>query len=80
MDETVFFNPGDSIGNFHDHNEAVKAAQIYKQQQNEENKNVLVVHGKNNQRFDIFLEDDKITHQNENDTTKEKPYKISDKF
>lgn len=82
MDEIVFFNPGDSIGNFHDHNEAVKTAQIYKQKQ-EADKKVLVVHGTNNQSFDIFLADDAITHSNETSTdseSNEKPYRVSDKL
>ncbi|GAF35297.1 hypothetical protein [Lentilactobacillus farraginis] len=82
MDEIVFFNPGDSIGNFHDHNEAVKTAQIYKQKQ-EADKKVLVVHGANSQSFDIFLADDAITHTNEavsNHNTTEKPYRVSDKL
>ncbi|MFD1125421.1 hypothetical protein ACFQ22_08645 [Lentilactobacillus raoultii] len=80
MDEIVFFNPGDSIGNFHDHNEAVKTAQIYKQQQHD--KKVLVVHGANNQSFDIFLADDAITHNNEtsHQNPKEKPYRVSDQL
>lgn len=64
MNETVFFNPGDSIGNFHDHNEAVKTAQIFKEKQ-APTSNILVVHGANNQTFDIFLANDEMTHQSE---------------
>lgn len=81
MDEIVFFNPGDSIGNFHDHNEAVKTAQIYKQKQ-EADKKVVVVHGMNNQSFDIFFADDAISHVNENKAagSAEKPYKITDEL
>ncbi|WP_369473097.1 hypothetical protein [Secundilactobacillus kimchicus] len=30
MDNLIFFNPGDSIGNFHDYDEAVRTAQIYR--------------------------------------------------
>lgn len=75
MDEIVFFNPGDSIGNFHDHNEAVKTAQIYKEK--EHNKRVLVVHGVDNQNFDIFMADDIISHDNEKNAV-QKPYKISE--
>lgn len=33
MDEVVLFNPGDSIGNFHDYHEAVQTAQIYQERQ-----------------------------------------------
>ena len=79
MDETVFFNPGDSIGNFHDHNEAVKAAQIYKER-DVQDKNVLVVHGKDNKSFDVFLADDQITHGNETAKQKKAAYKLTDKI
>ncbi|GHP12949.1 hypothetical protein YK48G_03740 [Lentilactobacillus fungorum] len=78
MDEIVFFNPGDSIGNFHDHNEAVKTAQIYKEKQ-DQNKRVLVVHGVNNKGFDIFLADDIVSHDNEKGAV-QKPYKVSDRL
>ena len=78
MDEIVFFNPGDSIGNFHDHNEAVKTAQIYKEKQNQ-NKRVLVVHGVDNKDFDIFLADDVVSHDNEKNAI-QKPYKVSDRL
>ena len=82
MDEVVFFNPGDSIGNFHDHNEAVKTAQIYKEKQ-DENKRVLVVHGVDNKNFDIFFADDVISHTSEQQAAQqknEKPYRISDRI
>ncbi len=82
MDEMVFFNPGDSVGNFHDHNEAVKTAQIYKDKQANDKK-ILVVHGPDNQTFDIFLAEDVISHGNEDRTnpkSNEKPYQISDEL
>ena len=78
MDDIVFFNPGDSIGNFHDYNEAVKTAQIYKEKE-DRSKNFLVVHGPDNETFDVFFEDDKVSHDNENDTNTKK-YTVSDKF
>lgn len=30
MDNRIFFNPGDSIANIHDYNEAVRKGQIFK--------------------------------------------------
>ncbi|WP_268912912.1 hypothetical protein [Lentilactobacillus sp. SPB1-3] len=78
MDDIVFFNPGDSIGNFHDYNEAVKTAQIYKEKDTND-KNFLVVHGPDNETFDVFFEGDKVSHDNESDTLT-KPYKVSGKF
>lgn len=55
MDEVVLFNPGDSIGNFHDYNEAVQTAQIY-QNRHADSGHVLVVKSENGEpSFDIFL-------------------------
>ena len=33
MDNRIFFNPGDSIANIHDYNEAVRKGQIFKKEQ-----------------------------------------------
>ena len=32
MDTRIFFNPGDSIANIHDYNEAVRKGQIFKKE------------------------------------------------
>ncbi|MFG1200405.1 hypothetical protein ODR38_09480 [Pediococcus acidilactici] len=42
MSETIFFNPGDSIGNFHDYNEAVRKGHLYKQKQRLDDELVVV--------------------------------------
>ena len=42
MSETIFFNPGDSIGNFHDYNEAVHKGHLYKQKQRLDDELVVV--------------------------------------
>ena len=31
METRIFFNPGDSVANIHDYNEAVRKGQIFKQ-------------------------------------------------
>ena len=77
MNEIVFFNPADSIGNFHDYNEAIKSAQIYKEKSNNEAKSVLVVKGVDKPEFEIFLADDVVT---DNATTNGKAYKINERF
>lgn len=77
MNEIVFFNPADSIGNFHDYNEAIKSAQIYKEKNNNEAKSVLVVKGVDKPEFEIFLADDVVT---DNATTNGKAYKINERF
>ena len=33
MDNRIFFNPGDSIANINDYNEAVRKGQIFKKEQ-----------------------------------------------
>ncbi|UDM32559.1 hypothetical protein [Lentilactobacillus laojiaonis] len=78
MDEAVFFNPQNSIGNFHDHNEAVQSAKIYKL--NNQDESIFVVNDDNHD-YQIFLGDDIITHPSKNQQSiNEKEYIISDKF
>lgn len=42
MSETILFNPRDSIGNFHDYNEAVRKGHLYKQKQRQGDDLVIV--------------------------------------
>ncbi|MTV82547.1 hypothetical protein [Secundilactobacillus folii] len=78
MDNLIFFNPGDSIANFHDYDEAVRTAQIYRENHLQDG-HVLVVKGMDSKtQFDIFLSDNEITHANE--AGPEKPYKVSKKL
>ncbi|CAM2749373.1 hypothetical protein [Fructilactobacillus fructivorans] len=74
MSETIFFNPGDSLGNFHDYNDAVRSAQLYRDKQIE-SKNVVVVHGKDKKSFDIFLSDNAQSNDKNNDQTS--PYYVN---
>ena len=78
MDNLIFFNPGDSIANFHDYDEAVRSAQIYRENHLQDG-HILVVKGMESQKqLDIFLSDNEITHDNE--LGESKPYKVSKKF
>ena len=78
MNEIVFFNPADSIGNFHDYNEAVQSAQIYKEKNNDESKSVLVVKGIDKPEFEIFLADDVV--ESDNEITHGQAYKVNERL
>ncbi|KRN02122.1 hypothetical protein FD13_GL000261 [Levilactobacillus senmaizukei DSM 21775 = NBRC 103853] len=70
MNEMVLFNPGDSIGNFHDYNEAVRTAQIY-QERHTESGHVLVVKSEGGvPSFDIFIADQQLKDPKEPSTTR----------
>lgn len=78
MDEVVLFNPGDSIGNFHDYHEAVQTAQIY-QERHDKDGHVLVVKSEHGEpSFDIFLAEQQLKDQTEPSTTKR--YTVSKKL
>lgn len=77
MDNIILFNPGDSLANFHDYDEAVRSAQIYRER-HEQKGHVLVVRGVKNTQFDVFLADNEITHLNQKPGAQE--YKVSKKL
>ncbi|MFC6290010.1 hypothetical protein [Levilactobacillus angrenensis] len=78
MDEVVLFNPGDSIGNFHDYHEAVQQAQIY-QERHDKSGHVLVVKSEHGEpSFDIFLAEQQLTDKSE-PSTKQR-YTVSKKM
>ncbi|ANZ63917.1 hypothetical protein AYR62_07310 [Secundilactobacillus paracollinoides] len=83
MDNLIFFNPGDSVGNFHDYDEAVRSAQIYRESNKIESGHVFVVKGVDNKKFDVFLADDQMINP-ETDPQKGKsrsqPYYVSKKL
>lgn len=71
MDEVVFFNPGNSIGNFHDYNEAVQTAQIYRDRHAQSGHVLVVKSPQGEPSFDIFLADQKLGNQiTENESSK----------
>ncbi|HIW72051.1 MAG TPA: hypothetical protein H9875_05420 [Candidatus Levilactobacillus faecigallinarum] len=60
MDEVVLFNPGDSIGNFHDYHEAVQTAQIYQDKHTDSGHVLVVKSEKGAPSFDIFIEEQQL--------------------
>lgn len=78
MNEMVFFNPADSIGNFHDHNEAVQSAQIYKEKKQQPDQSILVVKSPNHPDFEVFLADDVISSDQANQS--HESYQLSDRI
>ena len=54
MSETILFNPGDSIGNFHDYNEAVQKGHLFKQKQRPNDDLVIVNNPDKKEEYAIF--------------------------
>jgi hypothetical protein len=59
MSETILFNPGDSIGNFHDYNEAVQKGHLFKQKQRQNDDLVIVNNPSNHEEYAIFYVKDR---------------------
>lgn len=66
MSETILFNPGDSIGNFHDYNEAVRKGHLYKQKQRQDDDLVIVNNPSKNEEYAIFYVKDRHSEKTEN--------------
>ncbi|MGX6472678.1 hypothetical protein [Pediococcus pentosaceus] len=66
MSETILFNPGDSIGNFHDYNEAVRKGHLYKQKQRQNDDLVIVNNPSKNEEYAIFYVKDRHSEKTEN--------------
>jgi len=60
MDEVVLFNPGDSIGNFHDYKQAVSTAQIYREQHVDSGHMLVVKSEHGEPSFDIFISEQQL--------------------
>lgn len=56
MDTRIFFNPGDSIDNIHDYDEAVRKGQIYKRER--QVKDLVIAKDKDNEEYAIFYAKD----------------------
>ena len=69
MSETIFFNPGDSIGNFHDYNEAVRKGHLYKQKQRLDDELVVVNNKDKNEEYAIFYVRDRQPNQDKNNAS-----------
>lgn len=52
METRIFFNPGDSVANIHDYNEAVRKGQIFKQARH--NDELVIAKDPNDKEYAIF--------------------------
>ena len=56
METRIFFNPGDSIANIHDYNEAVRKGQIFKRERR--NDDLVIAKGPDDEEYAIFYAKD----------------------
>ena len=70
MDTRIFFNPGDSIANIHDYNEAIRKGQIFKKERQVDD--LVIAKDKDNEEYAIFYAKDA---QKESDS-QTKPYEV----
>ncbi|WP_367341383.1 hypothetical protein [Limosilactobacillus sp.] len=56
METRIFFNPGDSIANIHDYNEAIRKGQIYKKEKKVDD--LVIAKGPNDEEYAIFYAKD----------------------
>lgn len=74
METRIFFNPGDSVANIHDYNEAVRKGQIFKQERR--NDELVIAKGENDQEYAIFYTKDALPAEH----VKSQPYEIKDRL
>lgn len=72
MADRIFFNPGDSIANIHDYNEAVRKGQIYKREKSADE--LVVAKGPDDEEYAIFYANDALPKDHEKHP---KEYKIT---
>ena len=70
MDTRIFFNPGDSIANILDYNEAIRKGQIFKKERQVDD--LVIAKDKDNEEYAIFYAKDA---QKESDS-QTKPYEV----
>lgn len=61
MADPILFNPADSIGKFHDHNEAVSKAQVLKEKHQHTYDELVVAKNAKNEDYFIFYTKDEKT-------------------
>lgn len=74
MDNRIFFNPGDSIANIRDYDEAVRKGQIYKKEKKSDD--LVIAKGPDNEEYAIFYAKDELPA----DHRKSKPYDVQKKL
>ncbi|KRN58511.1 hypothetical protein [Limosilactobacillus secaliphilus] len=70
METRIFFNPGDSVANIHDYNEAVRTGQIFKKERKVSD--LVIAKGKDDSEYAIFYAKDQLPADHE----KSKPYEV----
>ena len=75
METRIFFNPGDSIANIHDYNEAVRKGQIFKRER--EADDLVIAKGPDDEEYAIFYAKDA---QVKPKADKVKPYEIKNRL
>lgn len=58
--EVVLFNPGDSLGNFHDYNEAIRSGQLYKNKDKTPHEIVIATDPKSDEDYLVFYVKDAV--------------------
>lgn len=70
METRIFFNPGDSVANIHDYNEAVRKGQIFKRERH--NDDLVIAKDPNDKEYAIFYAKDALPAEH----AKSKPYEV----
>ena len=72
METRIFFNPGDSIANIHDYNEAVRKGQICKKERKIDD--LVIAKGPDDEEYAIFYAKDALPA----DHAKAQPYDVKE--
>lgn len=74
METRIFFNPGDSVANIHDYNEAVRKGQIFKRERH--NDDLVIAKGPNDEEYAIFYAKDALPAEHRSS----QPYEVKKKL
>ena len=74
METRIFFNPGDSVANIHDYNEAVRKGQIFKRERH--NDDLVIAKGPNDEEHAIFYAKDALPAEHR----ASQPYEVKKKL
>ena len=74
METRLFFNPGDSVANIHDYNEAVRKGQIFKRERH--NDDLVIAKGPNDEEYAIFYAKDALPAEHR----ASQPYEVKKKL
>ena len=74
METRIFFNPGDSVANINDYNEAVRKGQIFKRERR--NDDLVIAKDPNDKEYAIFYAKDALPAEHK----KSKPYEIKNRL